>query len=79
MKSSVYEVRGCAGSRVQVEVEALLNAKEARIRASQHNRDRADGRGVSYQQHFRERAFSEGWRFGARSGRDGYRLEAQYR
>jgi len=78
MNSSVYEVKGCAGSRIQAEVETGLDSATARRKAAEHNRRVADGRGISYRTHAQESGGGEGWRFGQRSGRDGYRIALQY-
>jgi len=78
MKSSVYEVRGCAGSRKIYEVETLLTADEARRRARERNQAHADGCGMSYRAYSRDRCGGEGWFFGMRSGKDGYAAGSQY-
>lgn len=73
MKSSVYQVVGCAGSQHAKEVNNCLSSAEAKKEATKRNRQNADGLGISYREYFKNEVsrMREGTYFSGRSGQDG--------
>lgn len=74
MKSSVYKIVGCSGSKRYQEVKSMLNAREARKEAVRQNREMAFRLGVSYRAllgEVGEWGRREGLHTSGRSGQDG--------
>lgn len=71
MKSSVYQIVGCAGSMRYREVENCLDAKTARQHAAKRNHNNADKRGVSYREYMNDWSNLEGQYTSFKTGSDG--------
>lgn len=68
MKSSVYVLKGCAGSQKWVEVDTFDTMPEARRAAREANEHNADGLGLTMRDYRKRSEGGEGWHVAGKAG-----------